>query len=89
MIFIFSGLVPYLMTAEALVAGVTSVIANKSVLSNTVFPIDLTPVKAVLTSQATMGGDVLGGSPEEFASLLQADIARWGKVVKDSGAKVD
>ena len=34
--------------------GVTSVIANKSVLSNTVFPIDLTPVKAVLTSQATM-----------------------------------
>ena len=53
-IFIFSGLVPYLMTAEALTTGVTSVIANKSVLSNTVFPIDLTPVKAVLTSQATM-----------------------------------
>ena len=53
-IFIFSGLVPYLMTAEALVTGVTSVIANKSVLNNTVFPIDLAPVKAVLTSQATM-----------------------------------
>lgn len=53
-IFIFSGLVPYLMTAEALATGVTSVIANKAVLSNTVFPIDLTPVKAVLTSQATM-----------------------------------
>jgi lipopolysaccharide transport system permease protein len=53
-IFIFSGLVPYLMTAESLSNGVTSVIANKAVLSNTVFPIDLTPVKAVLTSQATM-----------------------------------
>lgn len=53
-VFIFSGLVPYLMTAEATVTGLSSVIGNKSVLSNTVFPIDLTPVKAVLTSQATM-----------------------------------
>ena len=53
-IFIFSGLVPYLMTAESLANGVTSVVANKSVLNNTVFPIDLAPVKAVLTSQATM-----------------------------------
>lgn len=53
-VFIFSGLVPYLMTAEALATGVTSVIANKAVLNNTVFPIDLAPVKAVLTSQATM-----------------------------------
>ena len=46
-IFIFSGLVPYLMTAEALSTGVTSVLTNKSVLNNTVFPIDLAPVKAV------------------------------------------
>jgi len=53
-IFIFSGLVPYLMTAEALVNGATSVIANKSVLNNTVFPIDLAPVKVVLNAQATM-----------------------------------
>ena len=53
-IFIFSGLVPYLMSAEALSTGVTSVLTNKSVLNNTVFPIDLAPVKAVLTAQATM-----------------------------------
>jgi lipopolysaccharide transport system permease protein len=53
-IFIFSGLVPYLMTAEALATAVTSVLTNKSVLNNTVFPIDLAPVKAVLTAQATM-----------------------------------
>ena len=37
----------------------------------------------------TEGGEVLGGSPEEFAALLKAEHARWGKVVKDSGAKVD
>ena len=54
-IFIFSGLVPYLMAAEALSAGVSSVLANKAALNNTVFPIDLAPVKAVLTSQ---GDDV-------------------------------
>lgn len=53
-IFIFSGLVPYLMTAEALANGATAVIANKSVLNNTVFPIDLAPVKVVLNAQATM-----------------------------------
>lgn len=38
---------------------------------------------------ATEGGEVLGGSPERFASLLRADRAKWGRVVKESGAKVD
>jgi lipopolysaccharide transport system permease protein len=51
---IFSGLVPFLMTSEALSFGVVSVVANKAVLSNTVFPIDLAPAKAVLLSQVTM-----------------------------------
>jgi tripartite-type tricarboxylate transporter receptor subunit TctC len=43
-------------------------------------------VKKKLASQ---GADVLGGTPEQFASLIHNDIARWGKVVKESGAKVD
>jgi lipopolysaccharide transport system permease protein len=51
---IFSGLVPFLMTSEALVGGVSAVVVNKSVLSNTVFPIDLAPAKAVLLSQVPM-----------------------------------
>ncbi len=38
---------------------------------------------------AAEGGDVLGGTPERFASLLKADHAKWGRVVKESGAKVD
>ncbi len=54
-ILILSGLVPFLMTSEALSSGVGAVVANKSVLSNTVFPIDLTPTKAVLLSQLPMG----------------------------------
>jgi len=38
---------------------------------------------------AAEGGEVLGGSPERFASLLRADHAKWGRIVKESGAKVD
>jgi lipopolysaccharide transport system permease protein len=52
--YVFSGLVPYLVCADAISQGVTSVITNKAVLNNTVFPIDLTPVKPVLGAQVTM-----------------------------------
>ncbi|HET6917717.1 MAG TPA: ABC transporter permease [Acidimicrobiales bacterium] len=51
-IYIFCGLVPYLATAEAMTRGVSSVITNKAVLNNTVYPIDLTPVEAALGAQA-------------------------------------
>jgi lipopolysaccharide transport system permease protein len=53
-IFIFCGLVPYLAVAEALARGVGSVITNKAVLNNTVYPIDLTPVQSALGAQAIM-----------------------------------
>ncbi|WP_395701331.1 Bug family tripartite tricarboxylate transporter substrate binding protein [Aquabacterium sp.] len=35
------------------------------------------------------GADPAGGTPEAFAALIKDDIPRWGKVVKDSGARVD
>ena len=53
-LFIFAGLVPFLSLAEALTHGVGSVVANRALLTNTVFPIDLAPVKAVLQSQVVM-----------------------------------
>lgn len=53
-LYLFSGLVPYLAAAEAIGLGTSAVVSNKSVLNNTVFPIDLTPVKPVLTSQVVM-----------------------------------
>lgn len=53
-VLIFVGLVPFLMSSESLSSGVSSVVANKSVLSNTVFPVDLVPAKAVLMAQITM-----------------------------------
>jgi tripartite-type tricarboxylate transporter receptor subunit TctC len=35
------------------------------------------------------GVDVTPSSPAQFATLIQNDIAKWGKVVKESGAKID
>lgn len=58
-VYVFCGLVPYLAAAEAIGIGVGSVIANKSVLNNTVFPIDLAPIKPVLSTQAVMAVGML------------------------------
>ena len=35
------------------------------------------------------GAIAAGGSPDEFAKNIQAETAKWAKVVKESGAKVD
>jgi lipopolysaccharide transport system permease protein len=72
-LYIFAGLVPYLAMAEALSVGVGSVIANKAVLANTVFPIDLAPAKAVLTSQTSMAV----GLTAIIAGLAYAGLLRW------------
>lgn len=35
------------------------------------------------------GADAAGGTPEEFAAIIRNDFAKWGRVVKDSRARVD
>ncbi len=50
---IFCGLVPFLAFAEALALGTVSVTGNASLVKNTLFRIELIPVKAVLTTQVT------------------------------------
>jgi tripartite-type tricarboxylate transporter receptor subunit TctC len=35
------------------------------------------------------GAEALGSSPEDFAKVIKDDIAKWAKVVKVSGARVD
>ncbi len=35
------------------------------------------------------GGEVLGGTPAQFAEFLRAERDKWARVVKESGAKVD
>ena len=40
-----------------------------------------------LTEQ--FGMDVIAGTPEAMSKFLTAEIARWGKVVKDNNIKVE
>jgi hypothetical protein len=31
----------------------------------------------------------LKGNPTEFARFIQSELSKWGKVVRDSGARID
>lgn len=35
------------------------------------------------------GADPAGGTPEQFAALIKEEISRWGRIVMESGAKID
>ncbi|MFY9513412.1 MAG: tripartite tricarboxylate transporter substrate binding protein [Rubrivivax sp.] len=35
------------------------------------------------------GADPVGGTVEQFATLIKADAARWGKVVRDANIRID
>jgi lipopolysaccharide transport system permease protein len=50
---IFCGLIPFIGFSDALGTAVSSVTSNASLIKNTLFPIELIPVKAVLVSQCT------------------------------------
>jgi len=49
--------------------------------------LDMPDVRERVTQDGV--GEVKGGTPEELASLLQSEIAKWARVVKVSGARVD
>ena len=35
------------------------------------------------------GAEVVGGSPAQFAATIRSEMAKWGKVLKNAGIKVD
>jgi len=37
----------------------------------------------------TIGGDPVGDTPEAFAATIKNDMARWAKIVKESGIKLE
>jgi tripartite-type tricarboxylate transporter receptor subunit TctC len=38
---------------------------------------------------AAVGAEPGGGAPEDMQRLVDLEIVKWAKVVKDSGAKID
>lgn len=50
---IFCGLIPFLGFSESIQSGVGSVTANAGLIKNTMFPIELVPVRTVFTAQLT------------------------------------
>lgn len=45
--------------------------------------------KELKDTWATLGAESGGQSPEDMAKLVNSEIVKWAKVVKDSGAKLD
>jgi len=44
-------------------------------------------VPEVRAKLADLGMEPVGSSPEEFASVIRADLPRWAQVIKSSGAR--
>ena len=40
-------------------------------------------------AMAGFGFEPIGNTPEEFGAFVKEDIARWAKLVKETGAKVE
>jgi lipopolysaccharide transport system permease protein len=73
-VLMFCGLIPFLGFAEALATGVSSVTGNANLIKNTLFTIEMVPVKAVLTSQCTQ---VIGMGMLLVAVLWLGRLTIW------------
>jgi lipopolysaccharide transport system permease protein len=58
--YLLSGLIPWLCFQEVMAKGSTVILSNASVVKQVIFPIEILPVKGVITSLATMGVFLLG-----------------------------
>jgi tripartite-type tricarboxylate transporter receptor subunit TctC len=38
---------------------------------------------------ARQGGEVMGSTPEQMAAQIRADRQKWGRVIRESGAKIE
>jgi tripartite-type tricarboxylate transporter receptor subunit TctC len=48
--------------------------------------LDAAEIRDIIGKQ---GGEVMGSTPEQMAAQIRGDREKWGKVVRESGAKVD
>jgi tripartite-type tricarboxylate transporter receptor subunit TctC len=38
---------------------------------------------------AAQGDEAVGSTPDQFAAFVRAEHAKWGKVIKDFGVKIE
>jgi tripartite-type tricarboxylate transporter receptor subunit TctC len=43
----------------------------------------------VLERIAVLGYEPLGNSPQEFGEVIKAELAKWARVARESGAKIE
>lgn len=70
---IFTGLIPFLAFSEAFGVGTPSLVANRGLLRNTMFPVELVVAKEVLVGHASMGIGMLF----VWAAVLYWSGFRW------------
>src|SRR5215831_12684396 len=73
---IFCGLVPFLAFAEGFGAATTSIVSNGSLVRNTLFPIELIPLREIVVGHVSMG---IGVAMVWIAALVQVG-PRWSQL---------
>ena len=86
------------MTASGLpgyeVAGLVGMFAPAKTPAPIITRLNQEAVRFLKTTEAKerflgIGAETVGNSPEQFAAIIKADMARLGKVIKDAGIRVD
>ena len=75
---IFAGLIPFLGFSEGLSNSTVSVTANAALVKNTLFPIEIIPVKSVLYSQCT---EVVGFALLLIAITVSGNLTPWATLI--------
>lgn len=70
-LYVLCGLMPFLMTSEAISTSTGSIAGNRQLLENTVFPVALMPAKHVLASQ----GAIIAALPVAILGAVFTDTA--------------
>jgi tripartite-type tricarboxylate transporter receptor subunit TctC len=51
--------------------------------------VQVTKAPEFVKRMSDLGYNIIPGTPEDMANAIQAELKRWGPIVKASGAKID
>jgi len=62
---------------------------ERGIVSSRTALVKVLRMKTTRDSFARFGADVLESSPEEFSRFIRDDLAKWSKVIRDAGIKLE